>query len=604
MLSRIVLAMVLTIGGGVSLPLAASAADKPPADGWHPIDQNAAALAQAKKLNRPVAVLWYADAQKAGVVGRWVDLWKQAGLPKDFVCIEIVSKTQNNAIQIVEPLLIKLLQNSKIDPRGLRPPYILLGNADAAFYGLIEIPTTAPDAVRILRAAKAKHPPAVGGGAAVVERKPDKAKPLLRAEKSRHALAIARKLWSVGTFTGAMVHYRKLAAFVTANPEAAVAAELKKDEPAINNKGASELKKAKRLLAAGKFAQAVKETKRIRATYAGFETADKAEELFEKIKASHQERVAKSGDNKPESRRKRKASIWYEADERAEAFKRAAMLGRPVVLVWYIKGQDEDKIQEVKRSSDISKNFIGILMLAKILEKKKDAVTKGNVISMDDPFLQGMFSTSGIKGGLSLPYAFFGTSRGECLGYSSAQASARDLRAAAQAAVKKYGWIPSTRQALAAWKMLKAARKLWEEEKFDKALANYRKILALKAINPRLPILAEVDKDSDAVNRRGYEELQAAEQLIEDNKLEQAEAKVREIYDKYKGFNTAKDAKELHAKVKTKLKEKAIAAKEIKKDAVAEPPRKPAADDKPAANDEKNDDGNDNKQGEDYEDDF
>ena len=608
MLSRIVLATALAIGGVLSLPPAALAAANPPASGWYPIDQEAAALAQAQKLNRSVAVLWYLDVQNAGATGQWINGWKQAGLPKDFVCIEIASKTQNGAVQIGDPFLIKLLRNSKIDPLRLRPPYVLLGNTDATFYGVIEIPTSAPDAVRILQAARAKHPPAVDGEAAVVEAKPDKtkpdkakpdkAKPAPVAEKPRQTLAVARKLWSVGTFTGAMVHYRKLAAFVKTSPEAAVAAELKKDEPAINNKGASELKKAKRLLAAGKFAQAVKEARRIHATYTGFETADKAMALFEEIKAAHQERVAKGGDDKPKSRRKkRKTAIWYEADEQAEAFERAAMLGRPVALIWHVEGQGTAKITKWKQSSEISNSFIGILLPAKV---------QGNAVSVDDPFLQGMFSTSGIKGGLFLPYVFFGTSRGQCLGYASGTSTAGDLKTAVQAAVRKYGPIPSASQALAAWRKLKTARKLWKEEKFDKALANYRRVMALKAINPRLPILAELNKDIPALDRRGFEELQAAEQLLEDNKLEQAEATVREIYGKYKGFDTAKDAKELYAKVKAALKEKTIAAKRIE---TIERGDEPAAngEKKDDADDEKKNDGDNNKKGEEdegLEDDF
>ncbi len=591
MLPRTALVMVIAIGGVFSLPHVAAAADNPPAGGWYAVDQTAAAIAQAKKLDRPVAVLWYLDVQKAGPVGQWIDGWKRADLPKSFVCIEIVSKTQNGAVQIGDQFLIKLLTSSKIDPHRLRPPYVLLGNADAASYGVIETLTSAPDAVRILRAARAKRAPAAGDGSPVakakpdvkprpavkpepdVKPKPDAPKPVPVTDKATQALATARRLWSARKFTEAMVHYRKLALFAKAKPETVIVAELEKDEPAISEQGAVELEKARRLLAADEFAKAVREARRIHTTYKGFETSVEAKALFDEIKAAHKARVADGGDDKPRSTRKKKASLWYDADEQAEAFERAAMLGRPVVLLWHIKGESTAKVREWKRSSDISKSFVGILLPAKI---------EGNMISINDPFLQAMYSSSGIKGGLFLPYAFFGTTRGECFSHVLASATSQDLKTAVRAAVKKYGPIPNARQALTAWKRLRAARKLWKEKKFDKALAGYRKVMALKTKNPRLPILAELNDDVHAINRRGFEELQAAEKLLEDNKLDQAKAKVSEIYGKYKGFDTAKDAKELYAKVRTALKERAIATKEI-----GEVPRsdKPAANDKPVTND-------------------
>ena len=557
MLPRIAWITVIAIGGICCLPPAARAADNPPAGGWHAIGQTAAAVARAKKLGRPVAVLWYLDVQKNGPASQWINGWKQADLPKSFVCIEIASKTQNGAVNLGDPFLIKLLRNSKIDLRQLRPPYVLLGNADAAFYGVIEIHTSAPDAVRILRAARAKGAPVAGGGAPDnTKPPPNDAKPPPDIAEAKRTLAAARELWSARNFTEAMVHFRKLATFVKAYPKTAITAELRKNGSAINKRGALELRKARRLMAANQFAKAVEEAQRIHDTYAGFKTADKAKALFEKIKAAHEGRVADGGGDKPKSPRKKRTSIWYDADERAEAFERAAMLGRPVVLLWHIKGRNSAKIREWKQSADIAKSFIGILLPAKI---------EGNMISMNDPFLTAMYSSSGIKGGLFLPYAFFGTASGECFSHVSATATAPELKAATKAAAKKFGPIPSARQALTAWKRLKVARKLWKEEKFDKALAGYRKVMALKAKNPKLPILAELDKDVHTINSRGFEELKAAEELLEANKLDQAEAKVRKIYGKYKGFDTTKDAKELYAKVRIALKERASAAKEIGK---------------------------------------
>jgi len=91
------------------------AADAQPQPAWYTMAQHRAALEQAVKLGRPIAILWYADTQKAGPPGQWIDQWKTSDLPKQFVCIISESKIENQKI-MVDPLVMKLLKANTTVP--------------------------------------------------------------------------------------------------------------------------------------------------------------------------------------------------------------------------------------------------------------------------------------------------------------------------------------------------------------------------------------------------------------------------------------------------------------------------------------------------------
>ena len=181
------------------------------------------------------------------------------------------------------------------------------------------------------------------------------------------------------------------------------------------------------------------------------------------------------------------------------------------------------------------------------------------------------------------------------------------LNAAAKDAAKKYGGLVKDSHAHSGWKGLMAARKLWHDGKYDAAMKHYRTAISVAKVNPSMELAVELNKDVAAINHRGAEQLAVVEGQFMGGELDEAEAGVRKVHSTYKGFETATNAQELFDKIRVAQGERAVVAKETKKDPVADPPTRPAANDKPAANDEKKDDGDDNKKGEEdggYEEDF
>ena len=461
----------------------AHAAQKDAGAGWYSIGQKAAALEQAKKLGRPIAVLWYAKSQNAGASGQWIAARKRSGLPKQFVCIVAESTIQNNVIGGVDPLVMQLLQTTGLNLAQLPPPpYLLLGTAEGKCYSHLTVRSTPADTAKNVQIALDKHGNAAPGKAQ--QRAGDAAK--------------------------------------------------KPDDKAKQPAGAEPV-------------------------------------------------------NTPP--KKLKIKSWYGPSEQAMALRAARALGRPVAVLWHVGEQKGAKIGRWQRS-DLPKYFVGMTIVSKM---------KDGAIDISDEFLVKLYSSSGLKGGLFPPYVFLATIDGHCYAVINSGASAEEVRKVMFEALKKYGKLLSKRQAFAAWQRLEAARRLWAEKKHEAAMPHFRALLALKEVNPNLPIITELNKDVEIIDRKGAEDLQAAEMLLADGKFAEAEAQVRKIYRAYQGFDTTKDAKELFKKVKTAQKSGGLADRTIKqvddKTNGKEPPKK---DDDKGKVEEKKDD----KTKPDYNDDF
>jgi hypothetical protein len=157
-----------------------------------------------------------------------------------------------------------------------------------------------------------------------------------------------------------------------------------------------------------------------------------------------------------------------------------------------------------------------------------------------------------------------------------------------------------------------AGRRLWRGGEYDAAMKHYRKVMILANINPRMGIVIELNKDGLAIDHRGAPLLKAALDQYGRGELDEAEESVRQIHKMYRGFETARQARELFDKISATRQAKIAAAKAAKKDTTNEPPASPVAGDEPKVNDKKEDDDKkedaegDKKGDEDgeYEDDF
>jgi len=479
------------------------AADAQPQPAWYTMAQHRAALEQAVKLGRPIAILWYADTQKAGPPGQWIDQWKTSDLPKQFVCIISESKIENQKI-MVDPLVMKLLKANEIDFQRLSPPYLLLGSAQGKGYGSLYHGSTLADAARTIQAAVQQH----GGGVAP---KPAPAQPAPDAKPPRPA-----------------------------PPADAEAAPKQPQNPAAPP-------------AAKPPATPVTKIPRIKA--------------------------------------------WYEMDEKAQALEAARIFGRPIALAWHLEGRSKGNLRKWKTSS-LAKYCVGLTVMSKL---------NNNTYGLDDELLRRVFMASGLDlQATRPPCVFVCTTSGQFLGIVRADANKDGIAAVLREAAKKYGRIPTVRQAVAAWKNLDAARKLWSAGKHAAALNYYREVAALEKLNPAMPIIGELHKDTGAIALRGARELEAAKELLTAGKLEEAEARVRQIHRTYKGFDTAKEAKVLFAQVRVAQNERAIAAKETGEADVDEPTEEPAKKDDDKADPGKNEDDKDKKvdKDDDLEDDF
>ena len=303
---------------------------------------------------------------------------------------------------------------------------------------------------------------------------------------------------------------------------------------------------------------------------------------------------------------------WYEPGEDAKAIQAAKLLGRPIAIAWYVEGKPKGCVRRWKRS-EVAKYFVCLSAVEKVTGTTKEGKLKYTIAHS---VVKPIHKASGI-GKVKAPCLFIATWDGKYLGVIKREVTDKNaINDAARKIVKDYGKLLRTTQAHNGWKNLRAARKLWHSGKYDAAMEHYRIVISVAKVNSSMAIAAELNKDAVAIDHRGAEQLKVAGDQLRKGELYKAEDTVRKIHYAYNGFETAKDAKALFESIRTARKERAIAAKGIKKDAVTEPPTKPAAGDKPAANDEKKDDvhddkkddGDDNKKGDDedggYEEDF
>ena len=466
------------------------AADAQPA--WHTMAQRPAALEQAAKLGRPIAVLWYADTQKAGPPGKWIDQWKKSDLPKQFVCITSESKVENHKI-MVDPFVMKLLKANGIDLQRVSPPYLLLGSAQGKGYGSLHSGSTLADAVGAIQAALQKH----GGG---VVQKPAPGQPAPDNNPPRPA-----------------------------PPAGAEAAQKQPQNPAAPP-------------APRPPATPVTKIPRIKA--------------------------------------------WYEMDEKAQALEAARIFGRPIALAWHLEGRSKNNLRKWKTSS-LAKYCVGLTVASKLNK---------NTYGLDDELLRRVFMASGLDlQATRPPCVFICTTSGQFLSIVRADANKDGIAAVLREVAKKYGRIPTVRQAVGGWKRLDAARKHWSVGKYAAALDCYREVAALEKLNPAMPIIGELHKDTGAIALRGARELEAAKELLTTGKLKEAEARVRQIHRTYKGFDTAKEAKALFAQVRVAQNERAIAAKETGEADVDNPMGEPVKKDDDKADPGKKEDDKDKK---------
>ncbi len=228
---------------------------------------------------------------------------------------------------------------------------------------------------------------------------------------------------------------------------------------------------------------------------------------------------------------------WYTAKNFEEAKKQATILGRPLAILVHDKGSScglhNGQRAEWKRLRSLN-SFVCVL-----LEQ-----------SEEKQFVGQLRKASAGAEGKYIPWLFLTTVEGKYLGVVPYDTSGKATRKIIADARKKFGPIPSPATAKAVWKRLLIARKLWEQEKYDKALPLFRQVAALKKKNPNLPILTELKKDEKAINERGSEALEGARALVDGGKLEEAKAAVKKIHAAYKGFEVAGKAVELAGEIK------------------------------------------------------
>jgi hypothetical protein len=430
----------------------------------------------------------------------------------------------------------------------------------------------------------------------------------------------ARELWKAGKHEEALARYRALAAARKTSPNSPVMAELRKDAQAINHRAMTELNGAVAAANNGRLDEAAKETERIVAAYEGFAAAQQAKQLLAQIQAAQKQRViALPGPNiQPPAAPKQpqnpaappaakppatpatripRIKGWYEMNEKAQALEAARIFGRPIALAWHLEGRSKGNLRKWKTSS-LAKYCVGLTVASKLNK---------NTYGLDDELLRRVFTASGLDlQATRPPCVFVCTTGGQFLAIVRADTDKDGIAAVLREVAKKYGRIPTVRQAVGAWKKLDAARKHWSAGKYAAALDYYREVAALEKLNPAMPIIGELHKDMGAIALRGARELEAAKELLTTGKLKEAEARVRQIHRTYKGFDTAKEAKALFAQVRVAQNERAIAAKETGEADLDEPTEGAAKEDDDKADPGKNEDDKDETVDEDdgLEDDF
>jgi len=217
------------------------------------------------------------------------------------------------------------------------------------------------------------------------------------------------------------------------------------------------------------------------------------------------------------------------------AVEQATKLGRPLAIFWVSQppGRGElDKIAEWKTLKHIQHFFPVTVSVA---------VPADGVVDLD--LISKMYAGSAGNQGGQLPIMFLGTVGGEFLGVVPANMNKVDVEAVLLRAAVEFGRQLPVAEAAAVWRKLLAARRHWAANEIGPALKCYRAVLACEKVNPRLPVLAEVRKDADAVNAKGRELIEKAGELADAGKRDEAEALLGRIGKAFEGFEVADEAK-------------------------------------------------------------
>ena len=217
----------------------------------------------------------------------------------------------------------------------------------------------------------------------------------------------------------------------------------------------------------------------------------------------------------------------------------ATKLGRPLAIFWTSDSTcrvEADKVAEWKTLKHM-KYFVLVTVSFTV---PADGVLD---LTKQPEFISKMYTGSAGKQGSLLPIMFLGTVDGEFLGVVPTDMKKTEAEATLRRAAAKFGPQLPLAAAAAVWKKLQAARKHWRANEIGSALVCYRTVLACEKVNPKLPILAEVEKDADVVNAKGSEFIEKAEELLDAGKRDEAEALLRRIGKAFEGFEVADEAK-------------------------------------------------------------
>ena len=228
---------------------------------------------------------------------------------------------------------------------------------------------------------------------------------------------------------------------------------------------------------------------------------------------------------------------WYSGADVDKGIEVAKVLGKPVAIMVQIDNSScpLHNAQRARwRALSYLKHFVCVMV---------DVKQKGPAA------LTSLQRAGGAKAGRFVPQLFVGSADGEFLDVVPYNTTNSDTEKKLKAARQSYGPVPPRATALALWKKLKVARKLWAEDKIGPAMGRYQQVRAKARANPKLPVFKELQKDAKAINAKGQELIKKAKKMAEDGKLAEAQAYAAKLVKAFKGFEVAKGAQQALAEL-------------------------------------------------------
>ena len=230
----------------------------------------------------------------------------------------------------------------------------------------------------------------------------------------------------------------------------------------------------------------------------------------------------------------RSPSGWYTTAEMEHAAQSAVTLGLPMAVMLTDPNSScpkcRVKTQEFMRARELSP-------FVRVLVSTQDGAAPA--------LLAKLRQEAGNRAGRFIPMLFLGTSKGEYLGVIPYESDRPQLVNAVGVALTQFGGVVPPDQMMGLWKKLANARRFWSEGKTMPALRAYQDIKRAEAVNPRLAIFAELQRDEPQIVARGEEDLEAVRQLLAAGDHRKARVELATIRRQYMGFQTAEDAKAL-----------------------------------------------------------